>query len=463
MDSLFNPGKAHMAEDILAGEGEMTSYQLERGQTEEQKQEQANRLQSLAEAFLAINSLRHFEEMLWFITAKAREIIGTHQSLASITVQGNGTRPIISLSFSDKYAAWREHDGQHEDYEFHTLVQATNKPRRLTSEELKAHPVWNKFTTPAENRPPLSGLLVAPIIGREQRNLGLLLLSDKYTGEFTEEDESILVQLAQMAAVAIENTQLYLQAQEAVHERDKLLSTVTHDLKNPLAAIKGFAQLLQRSIKDMNPEDAERLTIGLSRIEATATKMTALINELLDLSRLQMGQPLELDLQLTDLVTLARQVAAEQQQTTERHQIGVETTVAELVGLFDNTRLERVLTNLISNAIKYDPEGNAITVVVAREEGNEQAYAVLAVRDRGIGIPAKDLPHVFEQFRRASNAPEYVSGTGIGLASARYIAEQHGGTITVTSKVGEGSIFTVRLPLLLPVSNDERRDTLGRG
>ncbi len=436
MDDLFESGEAYVAEDILAGGGEMTAYQYERKQTEEQKQEQTNRLQKLAEAFLAINSRRQIEEMLWFITVKAREIIGTHQSLACITVQENGTRPITAVSFSDKYAAWREYDGQHEDYELYSFVQ----------------------TIPAENHPPLSGLLAAPVIGRAQRNLGLLLLSDKYAGEFTEEDESILVQLAQMAAVAIENTQLYLQAQEAVHERDKLLSTVTHDLKNPLAAIKGFAQLLQRSVKDMTPEDAERLMMGLTRIEATATKMTALINELLDLSHLQMGQPLELDLQLTDLVALVRQVATEQQQMTGRHRIDGEAAATELKGLVDTTRLERVLANLISNAIKYDPEGNVITVVVAREEDDERSYAVLAVRDRGIGIPAKDLPHVFEQFRRASNAPGYVSGTGIGLASARHIAEQHGGAITVTSKVEEGSTFTVRLPLLLPENNSQGED-----
>jgi len=178
--------------------------------------------------------------------------------------------------------------------------------------------------------------------------------------------------------------------------------------------------------------------------------MTTLINELLDLSRLQMGQPLELDLQLTDLVALAQRLAAGQQQTTERHQIGVEAAVAELVGLFDTARLEGMLANLISNAIKYDPEGHAIIVVVTWEEDAEQTYAVLEVRDQGIGIPATDLPYVFEQFRRGSNAPEYVSGAGIGLTSARHVAEQHGGTITVTSKVGEGSTFTVRLPLLLP-------------
>ncbi len=420
-----------MAEDIIDGR---------------ERQEHASRLQKLAEAFLTINTLRQFEEMLWFITAKTREIIGAHQSLASITVSESGMHPITAVSFSDKYAAWREYD----DDDIYSLKGITNRPLRLAQEELEAHPVWHKFSKETDKHPPLCGLLVAPMIGREQRNLGLLLLSDKYTGEFTAEDESILVQFAQMASIAIENTQLYVQAQRAVHERDKLLSTVTHDLKSPLTAIKGFTQLLQRGIKNMSPAEAERWTMVLSRIETTATKMTALINELLDLSRLQMGQPLELDLQPTNLVALARQVAAEQRQTTERHQIRVEAAVSELIGLFDAIRLERVLVNLISNAIKYDPGGKPITIEVAQEEDADSSYAVLKVRDQGIGIPAKDVPRIFEQFHRASNTPGYISGTGIGLASARHITAQHGGTITVSSRVGVGSTFTVRLPLTLP-------------
>lgn len=421
-----------MAEDIFDGR---------------ERREYASRLQKLAEAFLTINKLRQFEEMLWFITAKTREIIGAHQSLASITVNESGMQPIIAVSFSDKYAAWREYD----DGDIYSLEGITNKPLHLTREELEAHPVWHQFSKETDKHPPLCGLLVAPMIGREQRNLGLLLLSDKYTGEFTEEDEAILVQFAQMASIAIENTQLYVQTQRAVRERDKLLSMVTHDLKNPLTAIKGFTQLLQRGVKNMGPAEAERWTMVLSRIETTATKMTALINELLDLSRLQMGQPLELDLQPTDLVALACQVAAEQRQTTERHQIRVEAAVSELTGLFDAIRLERVLVNLISNAIKYDPDGKPITIEIAREEEADGCYAVLEVRDQGIGIPAKDVPRIFEQFHRASNTPGYISGTGIGLASVRHITEQHGGTITVSSKVGEGSIFTVRLPLTLLV------------
>jgi len=386
--------------------------------------------------------------MLWFIAAKTREIIGAHQSLASITANESGMQSITAVSFSDKYATWREYDGEH--YDVSSLAGVTDKPLRLTQDELEAHPEWHKFSKETDKHPPLRGLLLAPLIGREQRNPGLLLLSDKYTGDFTEEDESILVQFAQMASIAIENSQLYVQAQRAVHERDKLLSTVTHDLKNPLTAIKGFTQLLQRNTRSMSAAEAERWKMVLSKIETTVTKMTALINELLDLSRFQMGQPLELDLQPTDLVELARQVAAEQQQTTERHQICVEAAVPELIGLFDAMRLERVLVNLISNAIKYDPGGKPISIEIAREEDADRCYAVLKVHDQGIGIPAKDLLRIFEQFQRASNTPGYISGMGIGLVSARHITEQHGGTITVSSKVGKGSTFKVRLPLILP-------------
>src|SRR5260370_37356215 len=204
MDDLFEAGEAYVAEDILAGGGEMTAYQYERKQTEEQKQEQTNRLQKLSGAFPVIHSRPQFGESLWFITVKAREIIGTHQSLACITVKENGTRPITAVSFSDKYAAWREYDGQHEDYELYSFVQTTGKPLHLSQEELKAHPAWNELAIPAENHPPLSGLRAAPVIGRAQRNLGLLLFSAKYTGELTEQDNALLVQLAQMATVAIE-------------------------------------------------------------------------------------------------------------------------------------------------------------------------------------------------------------------------------------------------------------------
>jgi signal transduction histidine kinase len=112
-------------------------------------------------------------------------------------------------------------------------------------------------------------------------------------------------------------------------------------------------------------------------------------------------------------------------------------------------RLDRVLDNLLSNAIKFSPNGGGITVAVAHEDVVGGPWAVVAVRDQGLGIPAADLPRVFERFRRARNVEGRIGGTGIGLASVRQIVEQHGGAITVESVEGAGSTFTVRLPLAL--------------
>ena len=118
-----------------------------------------------------------------------------------------------------------------------------------------------------------------------------------------------------------------------------------------------------------------------------------------------------------------------------------------MVGWWDTVRLERVLGNLLSNAVKYSPEGGIITVKVTKE-GDQ--WAVLSVEDQGVGIPADDLPHIFDRFHRAANIAGQIKGSGLGLASAHQIIKQHGGTITATSQQGKGATFTVRLPLNPP-------------
>ena len=234
--------------------------------------------------------------------------------------------------------------------------------------------------------------------------------------------------------------------QRLEREKDAFLATASHDLKNPLASIKGNAQLLRRHVS-RGQIDPSRLAAGLGSIDSAVSQMVGLIDALLDLTRLRMGRPLDLETQPTDLVALAHRVASEQQATTERHRIVVEAAETEVVGAWDVRRLERVLGNLLSNAIKYSPQGGPITVTVAREAQAEGLWAVLTVHDRGLGIPAPDLPRIFEHFHRAANVTGSITGTGIGLAGARQIVEHHGGTITVESRQGEGSTFIVRLPL----------------
>ena len=243
---------------------------------------------------------------------------------------------------------------------------------------------------------------------------------------------------------------------QALRTRDEFLASASHDLKNPLASIKATAQLMQRRLERSETLDVARLQDGLQRIDGIVTRAGGLVDELLDLTRLHMGRPLDLERSPTDLVELAREVIAEQQPNTERHTLSLETSEHQLVGLWDARRLRRVLTNLIDNSIKYSPQGGRVVVALRREaEPDGRQWACVEVRDEGIGIPADELDRIFERFHRASNVEGRIGGTGIGLASARHILENHAGTLSVSSQEGVGSTFTLRLPIQAPLAGAE--------
>jgi signal transduction histidine kinase len=289
--------------------------------------------------------------------------------------------------------------------------------------------------------------MVVPLVARE-RALGTITFVMGESGRiYGPADLALAEELARRAAMAVENARLYQEARTSAQAREELLSIVSHDLKNPLASIKGYAQLLRRRIERLEIPDAPRLLDGLTKIDTGSARMVAQIDELLDAARLRAGQPLDLNLQRIDLVALIRQVAAERQQTTQKHAIQVVAGVPELYGAYDAARIERVFANLLANAIKYSPQGGAIVVEITRQPGDDNLWAVVAVSDQGIGIPTDDLPHIFDRFRRAGNIAPHIQGAGIGLSSARQIVEQHNGTIDVASQEGVGSTFTVRLPL----------------
>ncbi|MBI3970668.1 MAG: ATP-binding protein [Chloroflexi bacterium] len=125
----------------------------------------------------------------------------------------------------------------------------------------------------------------------------------------------------------------------------------------------------------------------------------------------------------------------------------VESTLPEVCGWWDTSRLERLLDNLLGNAVKYSPNGGTITLLVETEREFDGRWAVLRVRDEGIGIPEADLERVFDRFYRGSNVVGHLAGTGVGLDAGRRIVEQHGGTIAIESREGEGATITIRLPL----------------
>lgn len=175
----------------------------------------STQLQELRDVGLIISSRLSLDEVLRATTEQAREIVGAHQSVTSLTMDEGWSQSITSVSLSDKYADWRDYGEQPGGSGIYAEVCRANRPMRMTQEELEAHPAFGGFGRASEKHPPLRGWLAAPLIGRGGENIGLIQLSDRYEGEFTGTDEDILVQLAQMASVALENTQLYTEAREA--------------------------------------------------------------------------------------------------------------------------------------------------------------------------------------------------------------------------------------------------------
>lgn len=242
------------------------------------------------------------------------------------------------------------------------------------------------------------------------------------------------------------------------HQKDEFLTTISHDLKNPITAISGMAQMMQQRIERMQGQDAARLRRGLETIRGSATQMTRMLTELVDITRLQMARPLTLELGPVDLVALTERLVKVYWQTTEQHAVRLHAAQPSIVVLCDAGRFERVIDNLLSNAIKFSPHGGPVTVNLSTTVSDEPSrpgtvWAVLTVRDEGIGIPDEALPHIFEQFYRATNVVGRIAGSGIGLVGARRIVEQHGGTIGIASKQGAGTTVTLRLPLSGPYAS----------
>ena len=187
--------------------------------------------------------------------------------------------------------------------------------------------------------------------------------------------------------------QAYIEAEATLSLRNSFLSSVSHDLRTPLATIKANLQLVQRRMKREQALDSNWLSERLELIERSTTKMAGMIEDLLDLGRLQMRQLSDSGFRPFDLLPLIRQAVTEQQAASKRHQLILKIGVESLPMSGNAPRLDRMLTNLLGNAVKYSPQGGEITIEVTQED---QAWAHLSIQDQGIGIPASDLPHIFE-------------------------------------------------------------------
>ncbi|HET7055654.1 MAG TPA: HAMP domain-containing sensor histidine kinase, partial [Thermomicrobiales bacterium] len=225
------------------------------------------------------------------------------------------------------------------------------------------------------------------------------------------------------------------------------LYAISHDLKNRLTLIKGWADLLQRRVAA--GLDRPAILQGLATIRSSAEAMDELLGELLYAGRVELGHRQHLPRADVDLWELTERLVEQHRPLAQSHALTVTGPGAgQVIGNWDAGSIERILANLLSNAIKYSPSSGQIMITI--EQGGQEAR--LAVHDHGIGIPRPALPHIFEPFYRAGNVADQhdspsVSGIGIGLFAARKLANQHDGRIEVTSTERQGSTFTLVLPL----------------
>jgi signal transduction histidine kinase len=231
--------------------------------------------------------------------------------------------------------------------------------------------------------------------------------------------------------------------------RDGFLNATAHELRTPVTAVLGYAQLLRRRLGGTEVT-FEQMRHPVQAIAEQAKRLDRLTTMLLDITRLEHGS-FVLDRRPMNLCDAVELVVREFRQLAERHIFTVDLPDTPLFVAGDELRLEQVLYNLLQNAVKYSPAGGTIAI----SAGREGQQAVITVRDRGVGIPAEELPHIFERFYRATNIPEgTISGLGLGLYLVKALIHMHGGAVDVQSVVGEGTTFRVSLPLISTADDD---------
>jgi PAS domain S-box-containing protein len=398
----------------------------------EREREQGRLLRRVADASLAIHSAGSLERVLRVTAEEARRSLGVEQAFASLTAGDEYTQTVAATGTFEVDGDATEDRAAPDLGGLYLEVCRDNRSMRRTRAELDAQ---------QGPRGPARGWLAAPFIGHDGKNLGLIQLCDKRDGAFTESDEAVLVQLAHIASVAIENARLYAALRDQDRRKDEFLALLAHELRNPLAPIRNGLQVMRLS------EDPGVRARSQDMMERQLGHMVRLIDDLLDISRISRNK---MDLrrsrvQLAEVVRSAVETARPFIDAAG-HRLEISLPAESVVLDADLTRLAQVFSNLLTNSAKYTERGGRIRVSAERHDGS----VLVAVQDDGIGIPPAALPTLFDMFSQVDRSIERSrGGLGIGLALVKGLVEMHGGTVSAASDgPGRGSTFTVRLPMV---------------
>lgn len=290
--------------------------------------------------------------------------------------------------------------------------------------------------------------VVAVPMVREEQILGSLVVRRRHTGDFTTETLDLLETFASQSTIALLNAQLFsalqersAQLAEASRHKSEFLASMSHELRTPLNAVIGFSEvLLERMFGDLNERQADYL----QDILAAGRHLLALLNDVLDLSKVEAGH-MELDMSSFDVTEALRSTLALVRERASQHSIALtlDAPEADLGSVrADKLRFKQIVLNLLSNAVKFTPDGGTVRVVARRAEGG----LVVTVEDNGVGIEPADQARIFDSFQQGGRNAASAEGTGLGLTLTRRIVELHGGTMWLDSVPGQGSTFGFSIP-----------------
>ncbi len=291
------------------------------------------------------------------------------------------------------------------------------------------------FGMPAGHLPVVSYLAV-PVFSRSGDVLGGLFFGHPEPGKFTKEHENIVVSIAAQAAIGIDNAKLYEEVKALNDKKDEFIGLASHELKTPLTSISGYLQIISRLVSDESSKKFIDKTIHQVK------KLSSLVSDLLDVSKIEAGK-LQFAIESFDIKPVVEGAIELIQHSNNNYIITLDTSIDSLIINADPHRIEQVIINLLTNAIKYSPGGNKVDVLL-HTKGNK---VVIGVKDYGVGIAADKLTQVFSRFYRIEGANPNISGLGIGLYLSNEIITRHKGKLWVDSELDKGSTFWFSLPL----------------
>jgi signal transduction histidine kinase len=412
--------------------------EIEASRAEGDLRRYADQLGAVAQAAIDINSTLAVDAMLQSTTENARRILNARYAETRLDVDTTAS----SGSLEAQTAMWRASAPSEESQELTSWADATRDEMPGITPEILAMLAENPDAVDlGKTGFHVPNTLTVDLMGRTGKKLGAIQLWDKKDNqEFGDADKAILTQLAQLAAVALENARLFRTAQDERRARDDLVAIVSHDLRNPVHTISMAASFLL----EIAPANDRRVQARrqLEVIQRSATRANRLIQDLLDVAKIQAGG-LVVDPVPVEVKTLVSEVMDSATTLAGAGQIKVTSDFTEPLPSVasDRERVLQVFTNLIGNAIKFTPKGGQITIRAIHESGEVR----FTIADTGPGIPREHLDHVFDRYWQAKSTAKL--GTGLGLSIAKGIVEAHGGRIWAESPPGRGAEFNFTLPV----------------